>query len=219
MSVFGAYLRLARVGWVLVREGVVSALPTEGMPPLARMAHGFAGLLERRKAAGTLSPQHYVAKTLVTTEMIRRIADAYGVRTCGELLVGFKWIAGLVDDEGPERYVFGAEESHGYQVGTYTRDKDGVVAALLMSELAARAKSQGQTLHQKLDALYWQYGCHAERTVSATMPSSPRASIACSRRSRWQSRGNGARAKDSAVAAALTSVLAAVVTARRPGRR
>jgi ubiquinone biosynthesis protein len=51
MSVFGAYLRLARVGWVLVREGVVSALPTEGMPPLARMAHSFAGLLERRKAA------------------------------------------------------------------------------------------------------------------------------------------------------------------------
>ena len=51
MSVFGAYLRLARVGWVLVREGVVSALPTEGMPPLARTAHAFAGLFARRKAA------------------------------------------------------------------------------------------------------------------------------------------------------------------------
>ena len=50
MSVFGAYLRLARVGWVLVREGVVSALPTEGLPPLARTAHAFAGLFERRKA-------------------------------------------------------------------------------------------------------------------------------------------------------------------------
>lgn len=129
-------------------------------------------VLDRRKAAGTLSPQHYVATTLVTTQMIRRIADAYGVRTFGELLVGFKWIAGLIDQEGPDRFVFGAEESHGYQVGTYTRDKDGIVAALLMAELAARAKSQGQTLHQKLDALFWQYGCHAERTVSATMPGS-----------------------------------------------
>jgi len=129
-------------------------------------------ILERRTAAGTLSSQHYVAKTLVTTEMVRRIADSYGVRTCGDLLVGFKWIAALIDEEGPDRYVFGAEESHGYQVGTYTRDKDGVVAALLMAELAARAKSQGQTLHQKLDALFWQYGCHAERTISATMPGS-----------------------------------------------
>ena len=51
MSIFGAYLRLARVGWVLVREGVVSALPTEGMPPLARTAHTLAGLFERRRAS------------------------------------------------------------------------------------------------------------------------------------------------------------------------
>lgn len=129
-------------------------------------------VLECRRAARTLSPEHYVVKTLVTTEMIRRIADAYGVRTYGNLLVGFKWINQVIDQVGPEKFVLGTEESHGYQVGTYARDKDGPVAALLLSELAAKVKAAGQTLHQKLDALYWQYGYHAEKTVSKTMPGS-----------------------------------------------
>jgi phosphoglucomutase/phosphomannomutase len=75
--------------------------------------------------AGTLSANHYVVKTIVTTEMIRRIADSYGVITQGNLLVGFKWIGGLMDDKGPDLFVFGAEESHGYLVGQYARDKDG----------------------------------------------------------------------------------------------
>jgi phosphoglucomutase/phosphomannomutase len=127
-------------------------------------------VLESRKAARTLSPEHYVATTLVTTGMVRRIADAYNVRTYDNLLVGFKWIAHVIDQVGPEKFVYGCEESHGYQVGTYARDKDGPAAALLMAELAARVKASGQTLHQKLDALFWQYGCHAERTISRTMP-------------------------------------------------
>ena len=129
-------------------------------------------ILAGRKAAGRHSREDYLVKTIVTTEMIRRIGDAYGVRTYGELMVGFKWIAGLMDDLGPERFVFGAEESHGYLVGQYARDKDAAVAALLMAELAAQCKARGQTLHEKLDALFWQYGCHQERTVSKTMPGS-----------------------------------------------
>ncbi len=129
-------------------------------------------LLERRKATGKISPQHYVVKTLVTTEMIRRIADSYGVRTLGDLQVGFKYIGGTIDDEGPENFVFGCEESHGYLVGTYARDKDAAVAAMLLAELAAQVKAAGQTLHQKLDSLYWQYGCHAERQVAISMPGS-----------------------------------------------
>jgi phosphoglucomutase/phosphomannomutase len=129
-------------------------------------------VLEARKAAKTLSPQHYVVKTLVTTEMIRRIADAYGVKTYGNLLVGFKWINQVIDQVGPEKFVLGTEESHGYQVGTYARDKDGPVAALLLAELAAKVKAASQTLHQKLDSLYWQYGYHVEKTVSKTMPGS-----------------------------------------------
>ncbi|HEV3024268.1 MAG TPA: phospho-sugar mutase [Pirellulales bacterium] len=129
-------------------------------------------LLEGRKYAGNLSPRDYVVKTLVTTEMIRRIADSYGVQTYGDLQVGFKWIGGVIDSAGPEHFLLGAEESHGYLVGSYARDKDAAVAAMLVAELAARAKAAGQTLHQKLDTLYWQHGCHAERTVSKTMPGS-----------------------------------------------
>ncbi len=129
-------------------------------------------LLERRQTAGKLGPQKYVVKTLVTTEIIRRIADAYGVRTLGDLQVGFKYIGGTMDDAGPENFVFGCEESHGYLVGTYARDKDAAVAAMLLAELAAQVKAAGQTLHQKLDALYWQYGCHAEKQVSIAMPGS-----------------------------------------------
>ena len=129
-------------------------------------------VLDGRKAAGTCPAEHYVVKTLVTTEMIRRIADSYGVKTYGNLLVGFKWIAQTIDEVGPEHFVLGCEESHGFLVGTHVRDKDAAVAAMLMAELAAQCKAAGQTLCEKLDALYWQHGCHAERTVSKTMPGS-----------------------------------------------
>jgi phosphoglucomutase/phosphomannomutase len=129
-------------------------------------------LLERRKAAGKLSPQNYVVKTLVTSEMIRRIADSYGALTYGDLQVGFKYIGGTMDEKGPEDFAFGCEESHGYLVGSYARDKDAAVAAMLLAELAAQVKAAGQTLHQKLDSLFWQYGCHAEKQVSIAMPGS-----------------------------------------------
>lgn len=129
-------------------------------------------MLDSRKQSGMLSPQHYLIKTLVTTEMIRRIGDAYGVKTYGNLQVGFKWIGGLMDELGPERFLLGCEESHGFLAGDYSRDKDAAVAALLLAELTARAKAAGQSLHEKLDALFWQHGCHVERTVSKTMPGS-----------------------------------------------
>lgn len=129
-------------------------------------------ILEQRKNSGALSADHYVVKTLVTTEMIRRIADSYGVRTIGDLLVGFKWIGGVMDEEGPDRFVFGTEESHGYLVGQYARDKDGAVASMLMAELAAVCKANGQTVHEKLDALFWQHGFHAERLMTQQMPGS-----------------------------------------------
>ncbi|MBL8829298.1 MAG: phospho-sugar mutase [Planctomycetaceae bacterium] len=132
-------------------------------------------LLERKFGRGKRAPagcKDYVVKTLVTTEMIRRIADSYGVRTCGDLQVGFKYIAGTMDAEGPESFVFGCEESHGYLVGQYARDKDATVAALLLAELAAKCKAAGQTLHEKLDSLYWQHGCHIESQVNLTMPGS-----------------------------------------------
>src|SRR5690606_11153967 len=109
-----------------------------------------------------LTPDHYIVKTLVTTEMARRIADSYGIATAGNLQVGFKYIGGTMDERGPDKFVFGTEESHGYLAGQYARDKDAAVAAMLLAELAAQEKSAGQTLHEKLDALSWQFGCHAE---------------------------------------------------------
>jgi phosphoglucomutase/phosphomannomutase len=129
-------------------------------------------VLEQRQKAGTLTASHYVVKTLVTTEMIRRIADSYGVRTIGDLHVGFKWIGGVMDAEQPDKFVFGTEESHGYLVGHYARDKDGAVAAMLLAELAALCKSQRRSLHEKLDALYWQHGYHAEHLMTQQMPGS-----------------------------------------------
>jgi phosphoglucomutase/phosphomannomutase len=129
-------------------------------------------LLAAYRQAGRLRPDHYLVKTVVTTELIRRIGDAYGVETVGDLMVGFKWIAGAMDDRGPERFLLGAEESYGFLVGSHVRDKDAGVASMLLAELAAQAKAAGQTLHEKLDALFLRYGCHAEKTVSVTMPGS-----------------------------------------------
>jgi phosphoglucomutase/phosphomannomutase len=129
-------------------------------------------VLETRRNAGQLTSQHFIVETLVTTQMVRRIGDSYGVRTIGDLLVGFKWIAKAIDDFGPDFFVYGTEESHGYMAGSYVRDKDGAVASLLLCELAAKLKEAGQTLHEKLDSLFWQHGAHAERTVSVQMPGS-----------------------------------------------
>lgn len=119
-----------------------------------------------------LTPDHYVVKTIVTTEMLRRIADSYNVKTEGNLLVGFKWIGEVMDKVGPDKFVFGAEESHGYLVGQYARDKDGPVACLLMCELAAACKAEGQSLHEKLESLYWQHGYHAENLLNIFMKGS-----------------------------------------------
>lgn len=127
-------------------------------------------VLSVRAHANELSPDHYVVKTLVTTDLIESIARSYGAKTFGNLHVGFKWIAKTIDDEGPANFVFGTEESHGYQAGTYTRDKDAGVAALLMAELAARCAQDEITLHQQLDSLFLKHGCFMERTESTSLP-------------------------------------------------
>jgi len=127
-------------------------------------------LLAARKAAGTLHSRLYVVKTLVTTELIRRIADDYGVQTAGNLLVGFKYIGGEMDLRGPKEFVFGAEESYGFLAGDHVRDKDAAVASLLLAELTGRLKAQQKTLHQRLDELFTRFGCHSESQISVQMP-------------------------------------------------
>lgn len=129
-------------------------------------------VLGQMKSAGTLTTKSYVIKTLVTTDLTRRIAESYGARCEGNIHVGFKWIAGLMDKCGPDDFVFGTEESHGFLIGQYARDKDGPVACLLMCQLAATLKSKGLTLHQRLDQLQIQHGCHLEDLINVQMEGS-----------------------------------------------
>jgi phosphoglucomutase/phosphomannomutase len=129
-------------------------------------------VISKRKAMGDLPKDAYVIKTLVTTEMTRRVAESYGVRCEGNIHVGFKWIAGLIDTCGPNGFVFGTEESHGYLIGTYARDKDGAVACLLMAQLVADLKAAGKTLHQRLDELMIQHGVYIEDLINVQMEGS-----------------------------------------------
>ena len=127
-------------------------------------------VLSSRKRLGTLSATDHVITTLVTTGLVRRITEAYRATTVDTLQVGFKWIGQAIDQTGPEHFVFGCEESHGYLAGTHVRDKDASVAALLLAELTATLHAQGKTLHEQLDAIFCTHGCHLERQVAITLP-------------------------------------------------
>ena len=129
-------------------------------------------VLSKRAAAGTLTPKSFIIKTLVTTELTRRIADSYDVRCEGELLVGFKHIANVMDQVGADDFVYGTEESHGYLVGQYCRDKDGAVACMLMCELAAQLKADGKSMHQYLCDLHRKHGYHRETLINLFMEGS-----------------------------------------------
>ena len=123
-----------------------------------------------RKARGELRPGDFIVTTLVTSGLVRRVAEAHGVRVDDTELVGFKWICSAVDRLGPGHFVFGTEESHGYLAGTHVRDKDASVAALLMAEQAATLQAAGRTPHEKLDDLFVAHGCHQERQISIMLP-------------------------------------------------
>lgn len=129
-------------------------------------------VIRKRKASGTVGPQHFVVETLVTTPLIAEVARSYKMRAVDNLLVGFKYIAQTIDREGPERFVFGAEESLGYLAGTYARDKDAAIAALYLCECAAELKRQNKTLLDRLDELYLAHGyfLEAQQSESAEGP-------------------------------------------------
>ncbi|MSR58598.1 MAG: phospho-sugar mutase [Planctomycetaceae bacterium] len=119
-------------------------------------------ICRKRRAAGTLGPQHFVVETLVTSPLIASIAKSYKIRATDNLLVGFKYIAQVMDRDGPERFVFGAEESLGYLAGSYCRDKDAAIAALYLCEFAAELAKQQKTLLDRLDEMYLEHGYHLE---------------------------------------------------------
>lgn len=123
-------------------------------------------ILRKRSAAGTLSPEHFVVETLVTTPLIAAVARSHNVRAIDDLLVGFKYIGETMDREGAERFVFGAEESLGYLAGEYARDKDAAVGALYLLEHAAELRTQDRTLWDRLDDLSVEHGYHVEGQLS-----------------------------------------------------
>jgi phosphomannomutase len=127
---------------------------------------------DSRKKAGRLTKDSFLVTTLVTTLLVRRIGTSYGVRTLDNIPVGFKWIAQQIDIAGPDKFLFGTEESHGFLIGQYVRDKDGAAACMLMTELAAQVKASGKTLFDRLEAIYWQHGYHADRQINIFLPGS-----------------------------------------------
>lgn len=127
-------------------------------------------ILEQRKAKGQLPENSVMIKTIVTSELGRVIAKHYGVQTV-EVLTGFKYIGekiGEYEASGDHHFLFGYEESNGYLIGDFVRDKDAVQAALILTELCASLKAQGKTLYGALDALYQRYGCYVEDLHSLT---------------------------------------------------
>jgi len=128
----------------------------------------FNYMMEARKSKGISKPGDMVIKTIVTTDMIKEIADSNGVK-CYDVLTGFKWIAELIKEkEGKEQYIIGGEESYGLMIGDQLRDKDAISAVAFLCEMAAYEKDRGNSLYGKLIELYVKYGYYKEHLVSIT---------------------------------------------------
>ena len=129
-------------------------------------------ILRSKKEKGTLPENGVVIKTIVTTELAAAIAESYGMEVMN-VLTGFKYIGEKMTEfasSGSHTYLIGFEESYGYLVGNHARDKDGVVASMLIAEMAAYYKTKGMSLYEALQDIYKRYGYYCEKTVSITMP-------------------------------------------------
>ncbi|MCK9312103.1 MAG: phospho-sugar mutase [Bacteroidales bacterium] len=123
-------------------------------------------LLTRWKETGKLKGNEYIVKTIVTTELIKAIADRNKVELF-DCYTGFKWIAAVIhEQEGKKQYIGGGEESYGFLAEDFVRDKDAVSSCAIMAEIAAWAKDQGKTLYQLMTDIYVEYGFSKEKGVS-----------------------------------------------------
>jgi phosphoglucomutase len=128
-------------------------------------------ILSQKKQAGVLPDNAFVIKTIVSSDLARKIAQRYGVEII-DVLTGFKFIGEqirLLDDTGIKKFIFGLEESYGYLAGTHARDKDAVVASMLIAEVYAWYKSRGMSLYQGLLELFERYGYVKEGIDSFTL--------------------------------------------------
>ena len=125
-------------------------------------------LLNAWRDAGKLTGKEFVAKTIVTTDLIDRICERYGVN-CYNTLTGFKYIAEVIRElEGKEQFIGGGEESYGYLIGDFVRDKDAIASCAIIAELTASAKDRGLSLFDLLMAMYQENGFYYEALVSLT---------------------------------------------------
>ncbi|MEM7109134.1 MAG: phospho-sugar mutase [Bacteroidota bacterium] len=125
-------------------------------------------ILERWKERNLFKGNEFVVKTIVTSDLIARIAEAYDVE-CFDTLTGFKYIASLIKSlEGQKRYIVGGEESYGYMISDFVRDKDAIASCAVISEMCAYAKSKGQSLYTMMIEMYQRFGFYKETLVSLT---------------------------------------------------
>lgn len=128
-------------------------------------------ILEAHKQAGTLPANAVVLKSIVSSELATTIADSYNVKMV-DVLTGFKFIAEKIqqyEDDNSQTFMFGFEESYGYLIKSFVRDKDAIQALVLLAEVAAYYKKQGKTLYDGLQDIFEEYGYYAEKTISVTL--------------------------------------------------
>ena len=157
-----------RVG-IMVRNKEGKFQPVSGNQTGVLLSDYLYGAMKR---SGKLPENPVMLKTIVTTEMARKVAEAHGV-TCYDTFTGFKFMAekkNQLESAGQGKVVFSYEESYGYMLGDYVRDKDAVTASLLLTEMAAWYATQGMTLYDALDVLYKKYGWYGEKTYNLVMP-------------------------------------------------
>ena len=125
-------------------------------------------ILQRWKERDQFQGNEFVVKTIVTTDLIQRIAESYEV-DCYSTLTGFKYIASLIAKlEGEKRYLAGGEESYGYMVSDFVRDKDAVASCAMIAEMYAYAKDNGKSLYEMMIEMYQKYGFYKETLISLT---------------------------------------------------
>jgi len=122
-------------------------------------------LLSKYKEAGKLDPTQFIASTIVSTPLLAKMAAHFKV-DYKEGLTGFKWIAKMVKDFPEQQFIGGGEESFGYMIGDFVRDKDAVTATLLICEIAAQKKAEGSGVYEYLQELHEQYGRYDEQLIS-----------------------------------------------------
>jgi phosphoglucomutase len=155
----GVGVKNAAGEWILVNGNQTAALLTHY-------------LVSARQRAGKLNTEKdYIVYTIVTSDVLGDVAKHFGIRSY-QTLTGFKYIAGIIRDQENlnqgNYYIGGGEESYGYMIGSFVRDKDAISACCLIAEMAAVAKDQGRTLYEEMVEMYRTYGLYKEDLISLT---------------------------------------------------